>query len=176
MWSKGNLNMQTYPSYHISGNFHNDLIFAFFAISFTSQNIKCVEIISIIFCYKKLFISQKMTNPSKKKVAHFFLFCKLCESWKSQIYGTWFNTSTQICRVCQSDINFLNLFVFTEGPDAEVDTDSQLPAHKAASRGEIIALVKAIQGDPSSLELEDSEGNRENLLTISVFQIDPSNI
>lgn len=45
-----------------------------------------------------------------------------------------------------------------KGPDAEVDTDSQLPAHKAASRGEIIALVKAIQGDPSSLELEDSEG------------------
>ncbi|XP_056005739.1 ankyrin repeat domain-containing protein 55-like isoform X4 [Ostrea edulis] len=45
-----------------------------------------------------------------------------------------------------------------EGSDAEVDNESQLPAHKAASKGEIIKLVKAIQHDPSSLELEDSDG------------------
>lgn len=84
---------------------------------------------------------------------------------------------TQIFRVGHSDLNcWENLFVFTEGSDADVDTDSQLPVHKAAARGEIIALVKAIQGDPSSLELEDSEGNRKYLLTVRVSQTDPSNI
>lgn len=83
---------------------------------------------------------------------------------------------TQIFRVGHSDLNCWDLFVFTEGSDADVDTDSQLPVHKAAARGEIIALVKAIQGDPSSLELEDSEGNRKYLLTVRVSQTDPSNI
>lgn len=93
-----------------------------------------------------------------------------------QIYGFDLTLLTQIFRVGHSDLNCWDLFVFTEGSDADVDTDSQLPVHKAAARGEIIALVKAIQGDPSSLELEDSEGNRKNLLIVRVSQTDLSNI
>ncbi|XP_062607845.1 ankyrin repeat domain-containing protein 55-like isoform X2 [Saccostrea cucullata] len=45
-----------------------------------------------------------------------------------------------------------------QGSDPDIESDSQLPAHRAAAKGEIIALVKAIKRDPSSLELEDSEG------------------
>ncbi|XP_022339647.2 uncharacterized protein LOC111134678 isoform X2 [Crassostrea virginica] len=45
-----------------------------------------------------------------------------------------------------------------QGSDVDAEIDAQLPAHQAASKGEIISLVKAIQHDPSSLELEDSEG------------------
>lgn len=51
-------------SHHIFGNFHNDLIYAFFAKSFKSQIIKYryIEIIFFIIFYEKLFKSQKITG------------------------------------------------------------------------------------------------------------------
>lgn len=51
--------------YRISSNFCDDLIFAFFAISFKLQTFKYVEIIfCIIFYIKKLFKLQKMTGAN----------------------------------------------------------------------------------------------------------------
>lgn len=45
--------------YCLSGEFCDDLIFVYFAITFTSQTIEYAEIISfIIIFYKKLFKSQ----------------------------------------------------------------------------------------------------------------------
>lgn len=55
----------------ISGNFHNDIIFA---ISFTSQNIHYTEIISCIVCYQKIKELQKMTEASRN-ITHIPKFC-----------------------------------------------------------------------------------------------------
>lgn len=48
----------------ISGNFHDNLIFFFLAISFILQNIAYTKIISCIIFYEKHFKSQKLTDAN----------------------------------------------------------------------------------------------------------------
>lgn len=74
--------------YWMSGNFRDDLNFAFFAISFKSQNTEYVEIISCIIMYKKLLKLLKMTDATKKCyiLPHFI---KFCDTWKNQLYSNY---------------------------------------------------------------------------------------
>lgn len=54
---------------HVSGNFRNDLMFTFFPITFTLQNIqKYAEIISVIVYYQNFFRLQKKSYANKKKL------------------------------------------------------------------------------------------------------------
>lgn len=62
---------------YISGNFHYDLIFPFFAITFTSQNIWYAEIISGIVCSKKIPKLPKNDWQIKIKLYSFPIFANL---------------------------------------------------------------------------------------------------
>lgn len=67
-------------TYHISGNFCDDLIFVFCTISFKIANYQTTQkLYSLLFSKKKLFQSQKMTDENKKC----YLFCcfrKFCDT------------------------------------------------------------------------------------------------
>lgn len=65
----------------ISGNFHNDLIFRFFAISFTMRIIEYTEIIFCIILYKKLSNCTKWLMHIKN-AKHFHSFRKFCDTLK----------------------------------------------------------------------------------------------
>lgn len=66
---------------HVSGNFRNDLMFIFFTITFTLQNIqKYAEIISGIVYYQNFFKLQKMSYANKK-VTHFAYLRKFCDTY-----------------------------------------------------------------------------------------------
>lgn len=65
--------------YRISGNFSDDLLFAFFVISFELQTTnKCSEIIFCIIFYKKL----AKNDCSKLKMLHVFPILQICATWK----------------------------------------------------------------------------------------------
>lgn len=64
--------------YHKSGNFSDDLIFTYSAITFESQTIECTEVCNIF--YKEHLLSQKMTQIKKFNATHFSLFCKFCDT------------------------------------------------------------------------------------------------
>lgn len=65
---------EDFDSYRISNYFFYNLIFAFFTISFISQNIQYSEIISAILCYRN-FSSCKKTTGTNEKVTHLRKFC-----------------------------------------------------------------------------------------------------
>lgn len=66
-------NLLLYIKYRIFDNFHDDLIFAFLAISFKSKRI---EIVSLIIFYIKLFKLQKR-NMKIKNVTNFSSFLQI---------------------------------------------------------------------------------------------------
>lgn len=81
-------------TYHISGNFCDDLIFVFCTISFKIANYQTTQkLYSLLFSKKTLFQSQKMTDENKKC----YLFCcfrKFCDIRKTpQIHGKWLPVS-----------------------------------------------------------------------------------
>lgn len=89
--------------------FSNDLIFAFFAITFTLQNIAKYKICKnpLFFALRNLLYYKKLlSDTSEKKKKSFSLFCKLCDMQQIPRYMVFDLTLlTQIFRVGHSDLN-----------------------------------------------------------------------
>lgn len=83
--------------YRISGNFSDDLFFAFFVISFELQTTnKCSEIIFCIIFYKKL----AKNDCSKLKMLHVFpIFANLCYMKKTGYTVYTFNNTDFWCEL-----------------------------------------------------------------------------
>lgn len=72
-------------NYRTTGNFYNVSIFSYFwAITFTSQNIKYAVIISGIISIRNLLHRKRVTDKFKK-----LLVFPISANFETPIYGTW---------------------------------------------------------------------------------------